>query len=323
MTIDIDIRREVERVLSQHGLAMDGLTVSDGFANVVLLTERPVVRLNSGRFSGAFAHEANVLTRLPGNVPHPQPIAHGLRQAGGEYLILERLPGVNLDTAWSGMSEADRRMVALELGETIRALHALPVATWMANPWVANALEIGAWGDAYHAPPAHFRAMVESAVTSRPDLRSLLNNVARFIAERLAAFEPEPSVFTHTDLHFRNVILDGGHVTGLIDFEGSRLGPPDIELDMLLRSMTFQVHEDANRRSRILGPMAEVYPALFGRPDLTLRLEVQEAQWHLVQLHHWQPGQRWMDDPGELLRQLLDGAFRERTSALLEDASRR
>lgn len=314
---DHDVRSEARAILEARGLPGVGLTHAGGFANAVLLTDRHVIRLNGGRFPGAFAHEASVLRRLPGDIPHPVPIAWGTRASSGEYLILERLPGANLDIAWPAMSAQDRQTVGRELGAIIGALHSLPVMDWMRNPWVERALEIGAWRDAYHAPPDRFEAMIASARERRPDLRTLLAGVARFVAERRDAFDEEPSVFTHTDLHFGNIIVDEGHVSGLIDFEGSRIGPRDVELDMLLRSMASDDPDSPDRRSLILGPMADACPDLFSRQDLLRRLEVQEALWLLVQIHHWRPGQRWMEDPGTLLERLMDGAFRARTVRLL------
>lgn len=39
------------------------------------------------------------------------------------------------------------------------------------------------------------------------------------------------------DLLFRNVIVDSGQITGLIDFEGNRPDSIDVELDTLFRSV--------------------------------------------------------------------------------------
>ncbi len=231
-------------------------------------------------------------------------------------LILERLPGVTLESAWPSMSAAERQAVGRELGSIVQMLHSLPLADWMRNPWLERALESETWADAYHAPPDRFGAMVASAGARRPAIRSLLADVASFIADRMDAFARETQVFARADLHFRNVIVDRGHVSGLIDFEGSRPAPPDFELDMLLRSMS----ADDLRRAQILGPMAETYPGLFAHPNLAARLEVQEAMWLLVQIHHWRPGQVWMEDPGQLLGRLLDGGFRAWSTALLADA---
>jgi aminoglycoside phosphotransferase (APT) family kinase protein len=125
---------EVRGILERHSLPTANLAVSDGFANLVVLTAGHVVRLNEGRFPDAFRHEARVLSELPGEIPHPVAVAHGQRLSGGEYLVLERLPGDNLQAVWPALNREDRRRIVEDLASLTRRLHALPEADWMRNP---------------------------------------------------------------------------------------------------------------------------------------------------------------------------------------------
>jgi aminoglycoside phosphotransferase (APT) family kinase protein len=288
-----------------------------GIANAVWLTPSHVIRLNSGRFREAFAYEAEVLRRLPAEIPRPGVLAHGKRADAGEFLVLERLPGVTIEDAWPSLSTASRRAVVRELADIVRRLHALAPAAWMDNPWVADAMA-GRYADAYHAPPSLFRKLIGSARRVRPDASDVLARTHAFIAARIDAFVDDRDVPVHTDLHFRNVLVDGDRISGLIDFEGFRLAPADTELDMLLRSIRWVLaspgagsmdHEMVPRWFR------EEYPALFAHPRLIERLEVYEALWHLVQLH-WHPV-GGAGDPVRWLERLLQGEFRSRTIALL------
>ncbi|MGB3307728.1 MAG: hypothetical protein WBA63_16190 [Thermomicrobiales bacterium] len=111
-----------------------------------------------------------------------------------------------------------------------------------------------------------------------------------------------------------------GRITSLIDFEGSRPAAADVELDMLLRflSPSRQVGSDESSDVEgVLGWFHEGCPELFTHPQLDARLEVYEALWHLVQVHHWRPEYVSMPDPAVALRHLLTGGFRERLDALL------
>jgi aminoglycoside 2''-phosphotransferase len=303
------IAHEVRTIFGSHNLPATDITLAAGFANLVVLTPTHVLRLNDGRFPGAFGHEARVLSQLPDTIPHPVVAAHGEREQGGEYLVLERLPGTNLQDAWTDLDPEEQYRIGAGLGDIVRRIHALPVSDWMHNPWVEDVLVSRRWRDAYHAPPEVATELIESAGSMRPETHSLLARIGAFIAERSPAFASNPTAFIHTDLHFRNVVVADGRISGLIDFEGSRLGPADVELDMLSR--TFQSGDEAARLSYInaMSGFRSAYPAIFETPNLVARLEVYEALWHLVQLHHWQPGHRWTTDPADSLELLLQGSF--------------
>lgn len=306
-------------LLEQAGVPADDLVAGAGIANEVWLTPDHVVRLSNGRFRDAFAFEAEVLRQLPAEIPRPFVVAHGKRDEGGEYLVLERLPGVTMDAAWSLLSAVSRRTLVHELADITRRLHALEPATWMANPWVADAMA-GKYADAYHAPPWLYRELIRDACRVRPEASDVLACTRAFIARRLDAFAGDIDVPIHTDLHFRNVLVDGGRVSGLIDFEGFRLAPADTELDMLLRQLRHELGGDdteADDFSLVCKWFREVYPGLFAHPRLIERLEVYEALWHLVQLHHWTSSAAWTRDLAAALESLILGRFREDVSRLL------
>lgn len=309
-------RREVRDLLRRAGLRADELTAGEGVANDVWLTSSHVVRMNGGRFRDAFRFEAQVLKQLPAEIPHPVVVAHGARD-GGEFLILERLPGTTVDEAWPSMSTTSRRAVVRDLADITGRLHAMKPATWMANPWVTDAMA-GKYADAYHAPPSRVGELIGSARRARPDASEVLDRTRAFVARRIDAFAGDRDVPVHTDLHARNVLVDGGRISGLVDFEGFRLAPADVELDMVLRSVRWAL---ASPMSRSMGYemvprwLGEAYPGLFAHPRLIERLEVYEALWHLVQLHwHAKGGPH---DPVRRLDHLLDGGFRRDIAPLL------
>jgi aminoglycoside phosphotransferase len=308
---------EIRQLLSHAGLKTDELQRAPGFANEVAMTRDHVIRLNVGRFIDAFMHEAEVLERLSGIVPVPEVVAIGERLGGGEYIILRRLPGTNLEDAWPSLDPASRTSIVAELGSILRTLHAIPLEPWMRCRWSELANESADGRNAYHAPPEIAPALIESARTIRPELGDLLNEAEQFIAERVDLYAQDDHVFVHTDIHFRNVIVDHGRITGLIDFEGSRTVPIDIEITMLIRWILSRRDHAPGDDGTILADLNRAYPQLFAVPDLSPRLEVRELMWMLVQLHHWQTGATWMDDPAIAIREVLGGFFRSRIDLAL------
>lgn len=310
--------REARELLRRAGVAADDLVAGAGVANEVWLTPDHVIRLGSGRFRDAFAFEMDVLRRLPAEIPHPRVVANGERDDTGEYLVLERLPGVTLDAAWSDLATDRRQRLVAELAAIAQRIHTIAPAPWMDNPWVGDAMA-GRYADAYHAPPPLFRELIDSTRRVRPDALHVLGRVDGFIARRLEAFAGDVNVPVHADLHFRNVLVDGDRISGLIDFEGFRLAPADTELDMFLRELRRELGDAEAVRDdsgRICGWFQDVYPALFAHPRLIGRLEVYEALWHLVQLH-WSPA-GGASDPVRWLERVLRGGFRNQTSRLLD-----
>jgi Ser/Thr protein kinase RdoA (MazF antagonist) len=317
---DIDpLMREASSLLRTHGVGSGKLIPADGFANTVLMTPSHVIRLNTGRFPHAFAHEACVLSRLPESIPHPHVVAQGNRQTDGEFLILERLPGQNLELVWPELSASDHREIGRQLGSLLRTLHELTPAAWMENRWVEDVVASGRWGDGYHLPPSTIPQAIASASEGRPDLEVLLGQLAALVDDRSWAFRTNFHGFIHTDVHLRNILISDTCITGLIDFEGSRIGPIDGELDQLVRFMLNSEGPMETDYAPFIAGMRDTYPALLGHPDLIPRLEIYEAQWHLVQLHHWRPGATWTNDPAQGLAAIIAGQFAKRVQRLLTE----
>ncbi|MGI8403889.1 MAG: phosphotransferase family protein [Thermomicrobiales bacterium] len=312
---------EARTLLRQYDLADAELTSAAGVANDVFLTPSVVIRLNEGRFRDAFAHEAHMLNSLPATVPHPAALAHGKRQNAGEYIILERVPGRTLDQVWPTLSPESRRRVTLDLARITQALHSIPLTPGMDNPWFTDALTVPIYADAYHAPISHYLPLIASAQSVCPDTATVLADIQGFIEDRLGAFADEVApVLVHADLHFRNVLAIDDRVTGVIDFEGCRPAAPDVELDMIIRFFGAEQQfgsTEVNDYSGVIGWLREGYPGLFAHPRLVERIEVYEALWHLVQLHHWRPEYVSFRDPSDAFHDLLDGVFSSRVTTLL------
>lgn len=134
-------------------------------------------------------------------------------------------------------------------------------------------------------------------------------------------FAGDVDVLVHGDVHGHNVLVDGGDVTGLLDWEGAHTAPADVELDMLLRwTAGADAFPESPDRPTSIAPgdcielvthVRAAYPELFAIPSLHARLEVRDAHWHLVQLlNDGDPSPTWAR-----LRALLNG--RSHLGALL------
>ena len=57
--------------------------------------------------------------------------------------------------------------------------------------------------------------------------------VEQLLAEARELPPPEPPVVAHGDLHFRHLLVDGGHASGVIDWGDVCLADPAIDLPLL------------------------------------------------------------------------------------------
>jgi hygromycin-B 7''-O-kinase len=302
------------RLLAGLGLPFHPLVPVASWSNRVWLAPAHVLRLSSGRFRGAFAHEKAVISLLPLKVPHAPVRSYG-QISGREWLVQDRVAGRPLLDVWPHLSAAQRQSAAYQLGIALKAFHEIPVPPGFSNPLLDDALALlGKARDAYHAPPSQYHHLT-AAASSIPGVDSgFLEEVEAFIDSRLDAFDDDRAVLVHADAHFSNVLWDGDRLTAILDYEGTRLAPPDQELDTILRQTrepalycapgTSAVHE-AHDFSGFVETLAKAYPSLFEHPRLSERLEAYEAMWHLVQLLHFPPGTGHPDPYGHL-QSLLD-----------------
>jgi aminoglycoside phosphotransferase (APT) family kinase protein len=296
-------------VLVSLGLPASPLRVAGSWSNHVWLAPQHVVRISSGRFRDAFLHERKVLGLLPDTIPHAEVVAHG-RVGLREWMVLRRIRGRPLIQVWSTLSQTRRRAAARQMGSILQAFHAIRPPEGFHNPSVVDALSpTGNRRDLYHAPPEHYQLLVDAAIEVQGVDRAFLDDVASFIAERLITFKNDRSVLVHLDFHLANMVWEGDRIMALLDFEGTRLGPADMELDTLLRSTREpQPYLGRNPRQDLTADafaaiprwMASTYPALFDHPNLRERLEVYDALWQLVTLLHFPPGPGRMDPWGAL-----------------------
>ncbi|WP_328444422.1 aminoglycoside phosphotransferase family protein [Amycolatopsis sp. NBC_00438] len=138
--------------------------------------------------------------------------------AGPGFLLMTELPGATWD-----VSDADRPRLRRELGAVVARLHE-------------------ATGDAFGYPqdPPHptwtaaFTAMTDAVLADALKYGVRLPRPAAEIAHLVRRHEPlldhvTTPVLVHFDLWAGNILLDGGHVSGIIDAERAFWGDPVAE----------------------------------------------------------------------------------------------
>lgn len=289
-------------IMAREALSLAGIESSaalvehHGWSNRVWLSHDAVVRISSGRFPGAFAHEAGLLRILPPGVPHAELLGHGEFNNQREWIVLKRIPGQPLPVRWPVLDESGRRSLTHRWAKALAQMHQVSVPADFAPEWWRRALTSDPPA-AYHAPPSVATMLLEAARTLADADLALIDDVAAFIGERERHFSDDEHVLVHADLHGYNILVsEDGDLAGFLDFEGARAAPADLELDTILRwcarAEEFPAYPGkespvtaADLRG-IPGWLAEGYPTLFSVPGLRARLQVYEGLSQLVQVQH-------------------------------------
>jgi hygromycin-B 7''-O-kinase len=265
------------QVLAAAGLSQAGpLERAPSAANEVWFAGPYVVRISGTPGTHRLAYEARIAAALPPEARYPAIVDHGSGESA-DWLILERVPGQVLSRNWHAMEDDEREHAVHAVGEALRALHRTPVPSGLDVPFGADTLECP------HQLPVARTMQLLARARSLPHLdEAVLDDAIELVGTLADALDPEPHpTLIHGDLHLENVLWDGKRVTALIDFEFSRGGPPDLDLDVLLRfcaDPALHVAEDYEHLARrddyraVPRWLRAAHPALFGHPRLRERL---------------------------------------------------
>jgi aminoglycoside phosphotransferase (APT) family kinase protein len=211
-------------------------------------------------------------------VKAPEVVASGLDDILGEYLIVTWLPGKTMLESWLETPDVTTR--EWWLAQWTAALRAIHEERFPRPGELPN-------GELKGYPS--WRNYVESRIRKRLDLlmrvpsmdRELVLAAERYLRRCAGVLEDGPNCLIHRDLHFGNVMVNGPHLSGILDFELAESGPPDYELDSIYRFLRFPwMFTPAGGASRITpGRFASVwvrlkrgYPELFNVRHLRERL---------------------------------------------------
>lgn len=286
--------------LAELGLPSHGLVRADSVTNEVWVTDEHVVRLN--RDASPRLHREAILSQaLPPEVGYPPLVQYG-GEAGGDWLIAQRLPGRPLSRSWPAMEPAARREAVRQLAVRLKAVHATRCPVLGGAVESTQLIQRAPSGRQAVAP---LLDAVERA-TRLPNVdRLILHEVSEFVAAHASALDPfDDATMVHGDVTFENVIWDGEKVTALLDFEFARPGCPDLDLDVLLRfcalpklhvAADYEDVTEAADYEDVPWWLAEDYPELFAHPRQFDRMRIYSLATDIRELLAYPPTDQLRD----------------------------
>ncbi len=288
-------------------------------ARLVPSNNNDVWRLKAGYLRVAWrgdrsrlAREAELLRRLRGFLPVPEVL-----DCGGDdrlsWSLTAAMPGTEYERLCAQPAPPGLRDLAREVAAVLRALH-----SWSVPEDLTEMLRYPE-----KAPDPLHRAGCELVLPPSPALgliplagqlpfvdHGVLDAAAGRLRELENQMTPRDDVLLHGDFYLGNVLVRGGHVSALIDFEFSRMGPPDLELISVVRALDAESRLGL-RRPPLVAWLAEDYPELFGAADLDRRLWRYALAYTIRQIIFWPPDRAEADGleathPLHTLRRLIE-----------------
>jgi aminoglycoside phosphotransferase (APT) family kinase protein len=264
---------------------------------------------------GRLAREAALLSRIQGFLPVPEVLGHG----GDDRLswsLTAAMPGIPLADVATTPVPAGLRDLAKETARLLRTLH-----DWRVPADLPSTLGLPCRTDPLRLAGAELVLPASSAIGLIPLARQLpfvdhgvLDAAAermRELADLTSGTEPSGTeVLLHGDFYLGNVLVENGRVSALIDFEFSRIGPPDLELISIVRAIDAETRLGVPRPPLLIW-LAEDYPELFAAADLRTRLWLYALAYTIRHIIFWPPDRGESDGlhpahPTRTLRRLLD-----------------
>ncbi|KAJ6787640.1 hypothetical protein PWT90_06626 [Aphanocladium album] len=214
-----------------------------------------VVHIYQSQTAGLFAkrdagNEAAALAFLEAEAPSvPAPILIDTYKddAGGDIAIMTQVPGVQVLSVLYRMTYQERRQLANDLGAVIAQMRLIPNRSGHLFSGVSKTPNQG----------AKIRDAVVGCHACGPfDSEDEWNesmtggNVESWRSKHPEAFSRKhKSFFTHADLHLKNILVDGGKLSGILDWEISGFYPEYWEFAKGMRSgLNFESSQPIHRQ---------------------------------------------------------------------------
>jgi Ser/Thr protein kinase RdoA (MazF antagonist) len=246
------------QTLTQSGNAVFRVQLADG-RNVA-------VRMN--RRDGAFGftrHNLDVLRTL--GLPVPQVLASGAVPQGGGFIILEWVPGHDLQHELAQMSEAQMTLLAQTVTDYQRRVASLPQSNGFGWAPIGRHATSARWTDLFGAPSNEVPADDAPALDH---IRARLRAVRRAVEPYFAALQPTCFL---DDLTIKNVLVEHGVLCGIIDLDFVCYGDPLMAIGTTLA----HIAADVGHAGKFYGE--ELIRCAAPSPDALRAIHFYNALW--------------------------------------------
>ncbi|KAH8696000.1 kinase-like domain-containing protein [Talaromyces proteolyticus] len=156
------------------------------------------------------------------SIPLPTVVEDWTEENGRYFMLMKRIPGKPLSTLWADMPTDEREKIAKQTANSLmqlRKLHSHKMQALNDQPIFSAFL----FPNGYGLPHGPFSSDDELWVEMDMALKGVPKDARLRLRERIPP--AAPYTFTHGDLTYVNIMVENGHLTGIIDWEASGYFP--------------------------------------------------------------------------------------------------
>jgi hypothetical protein len=200
------------------------------------------------------------------------------------YLGVSFIPGVELYQVLGEVGDAQKHAIGKDIAEFMRCLHENKADHYDIGHYVPTIPGFkGSWRAGHEAYQEILREGLKKIAMTDPE-RIIMEEAFAFLMKnnQCLEFQNGPRLL-HNDLHFKNIIIENGRLSGIIDWECSQYGEMDFELSHLIHWCLYP--PDHGRDSE--GVIAGIFQAGLEHarvPKLATRLAIYEIEHDMNQI---------------------------------------
>jgi len=249
-------------------------------------------------------------------VPHIQHIGMLEREADPVYYtLLTLLPGDDFVNVYPGTTLAQQRQLGKDIAAFLDNLHALTGTKYDVGLYVPTIPDFSGTWRAGHQQYWSLLEKGAEALQLKPHSLKVFESAFRFLNASAVALDFQTGArLLHNDFHPKNILLDAGAFSGVIDWECSQFGEADFELCHLIHWCLYPPRADIDFRP-FLDALFQSSPKCAQVPNIAARLTIYQIE-HEIQQIVWNGSKaetervprimRWMDGGvNDLLQQLV------------------
>lgn len=216
----------VRKIFYSHGITDEPRRLSGGWTNCVYEAGGWVLRCTENTENARLLREAQLVQLLPEEIGYPEMADYGSTD-GFAWMLCRKVPGTNLENAWSTLSWDERADALEQLWTRAKHVHTLDAAKVRPfankNLWYISTLE-----NAIHEADSLYARKILTA-----DQSAAVKGYFRRFDTALMQARWMP---VHGDLTPANAMWHEEKIISLLDFECAVIAPKEADLMMLLNT---------------------------------------------------------------------------------------